>query len=44
MAALHRRRAVRAHLRRRRRRDEAVLVDGGSKDGTPGGQKQYKLA
>ena len=25
------------------RRDEAVLVDGGSKDGTPGGQKQYKL-
>jgi arginine-tRNA-protein transferase len=26
------------------RRDEAVCVEGGSKDGTPGGQKQYKLA
>jgi len=26
------------------RRDDAMLVDGGSKDGTPGGQKQYKLA
>ena len=25
-------------------RDDAVLVDGGSKDGTPGGQSQYKLA
>jgi len=26
------------------RREDAVLVEGGSKDGTPGGQKQYKLA
>jgi len=26
------------------RRDDAVLVDGGGKDGTPGGQQQYKLA
>jgi len=26
------------------RRDEAQLVDGGGKDGTPGGQSQYKLA
>ena len=26
------------------RREDAVCVDGGSKDGTPGGQKQYKLA
>ena len=25
-------------------RDDAVLVDGGGKDGTPGGQQQYKLA
>lgn len=25
------------------RRDDSVLVEGGSKDGTPGGQKQYKL-
>ena len=25
-------------------RDEAPCVEGGSKDGTPGGQKQYKLA
>ena len=24
-------------------RDEVALVDGGSKDGTPGGQQQYKL-
>ena len=26
------------------RREDAVCVEGGSKDGTPGGQKQYKLA
>jgi arginine-tRNA-protein transferase len=26
------------------RRDDVLVVDGGSKDGTPGGQKQYKLA
>ena len=26
------------------RREDALLVEGGSKDGTPGGQKQYKLA
>ena len=26
------------------RRDEAPCVEGGSKDGTPGGQQQYKLA
>ena len=26
------------------RRDDAPCVEGGSKDGTPGGQKQYKLA
>jgi arginine-tRNA-protein transferase len=26
------------------RREDVVLVDGGSKDGTPGGQQQYKLA
>ena len=25
-------------------RDEAPCVEGGSKDGTPGGQQQYKLA
>jgi arginine-tRNA-protein transferase len=25
------------------RRDDALLVDGGGKDGTPGGQRQYKL-
>jgi leucyl-tRNA---protein transferase len=26
------------------RRDDALVVDGGGKDGTPGGQQQYKLA